>query len=75
MNAQEFWKIVFRELKKPPAGHAFCHNMNCQRPLTDRDPVVMITSAHIRWFCCVECIGEGNAAHIRAIVDEAMASR
>ncbi len=44
-----------------------CANSRCRAPL-GVDHVVMITTAHMRRFCCVECIAEGNEAHMDEIL-------
>jgi hypothetical protein len=46
-----------------------CANERCQRPL-GIDHVTMITTAHLRRFCTVECIAEGQDAHYDAIMAE-----
>jgi hypothetical protein len=46
-----------------------CANSRCARPI-GIDPVVLITTAHVRRFCCVECIAEGKRAADEALLRE-----
>ena len=49
-------------MKKKYESLAFkCANRKCGRELT-RDHVIMITTMHMRRFCSVECIAEGQRA-------------
>ena len=47
-----------------------CDNARCKRQLAV-DHVTLITTAHVRRFCCVECIAEGQQAALDAIMEEA----
>lgn len=38
-----------------------CANLNCHKPLST-DHVTLTTTAHMRRFCCVPCIVEGETA-------------
>lgn len=51
-------------------GWTTCANLRCLQQLT-RDHVVMTTSAHLRRFCSVECIGEGQQAWTETIYENA----
>jgi hypothetical protein len=44
-----------------------CANQRCNKPL-EADHVIMLTTMHMRRFCCVECIAEGQRAHIERIL-------
>lgn len=44
-----------------------CDNARCREPAGD---VVLITTAHVRWFCSVECVAKGQGAHVDAIMAE-----
>ena len=48
-------------------GWSNCANLRCRSPL-DVDHVTLITTAHVRRFCSVECITEGQAAWHQRIV-------
>jgi hypothetical protein len=50
-------------------GTVRCANAKCRQPLTV-DHVTLITTAHVRRFCSVECIAEGHRAHLDAIAAE-----
>jgi len=47
-----------------------CANLNCRREL-GQDPVILITTAHMRRFCSVECITDGQAAWTQHTYDTA----
>jgi hypothetical protein len=49
-----------------------CANPGCARLLT-ADHVILLTTMHMRRFCCVECIAEGKRAADAAIYDKALA--
>jgi hypothetical protein len=54
---------------RPEPSQFRCANSQCARPL-GIDPVVLITTAHVRRFCCVECIAEGKRAADEALPRE-----
>jgi hypothetical protein len=45
-----------------------CANLNCRQPL-GHDHVVLLTTAHLRRFCSVECIAAGQKAWQDAIYE------
>ena len=53
-----------------PHPGARCANELCQKPLDD-DPVIVVTTCHVRRFCHVECVIVGYHAHLDRIIREA----
>jgi hypothetical protein len=37
-----------------------CANIACQQPVTGPEFVLQVSSAHLRWFCGVDCVVEGQ---------------
>lgn len=48
------------------ASPFLCANADCRAEL-ERDHVTLITTLHVRRFCSVECIADGQRAHHAAI--------
>lgn len=48
-------------------AHLHCANPACRRPLAV-DHVTLVTTAHVRRFCSVDCIADGQRAIREAIV-------
>jgi hypothetical protein len=46
-----------------------CANLNCQKELKI-DHVILLTTMHMRRFCSVECITEGQIAHYENLAQE-----
>lgn len=69
-------QLISQYPERPSVGHTVtypigfdffrCANPNCGAEL-GVDHVTLITTAHIRRFCCVECIAAGNEANMQAI--------
>lgn len=50
-----------------------CANSGCQRPLHGRvEFVLQISSGHLRWFCGVDCVVEGQQRYYDAIARETL---
>ncbi|WP_141581275.1 hypothetical protein [Actinomadura sp. WMMA1423] len=49
-------------------GWFACANLQCRKPL-DRDHVTLVTTAHMRRFCSVLCITEGQVAWHERLTD------
>jgi hypothetical protein len=50
-------------------GQFRCANERCGKPL-HADHVTLVTTAHVRRFCTVECITEGHEAWLDRILRE-----
>lgn len=46
-----------------------CANARCRAPLST-DHVIMLTTKHMRRFCSVECIAEGQQAEYERIAEQ-----
>ncbi|MFD1083452.1 hypothetical protein [Micromonospora andamanensis] len=57
------WETIEQQLWKNPFR---CANVECCEAL-GRDHVTLITTAHMRRFCSVECIAAGQRAHDLAV--------
>jgi hypothetical protein len=52
------------------ANGAFrCENTRCGLPLGN-DPVIVITTGHVRRFCDLECVCDGHDAHVEQLLHE-----
>ena len=49
-----------------------CENENCKH-LLSADHVIVVTTKHVRRFCCLECVVEGFELHMDKLIKARMA--